>query len=267
MLRDTTTLEPSESEWLHLLVGDWQLIADLSFADLVLWVRGGLDGWRAVAHVRPNTGPMVFYDDIVGRSSTRARASMLDQAARAQRIVSKPEPTMREDISIREDAVPVVPRRARHRRRHAPPEPHRRPHPEPARADLPRARRLADADGRGRRVPVGVGADRHAARRPAGRGRRHPPRRRRGGAVREPECRVGRAPDGSRRRRGRRGAGAGRRRRRVAQRPDHRRVARRRRHRPGGVAVGGRDAQRDGDAARHPDHRRPRAHRGDGAAA
>ena len=83
MLRDTTTLEASESEWLHLLVGDWQLIADLSFADLVLWVRGGLDGWRAVGHVRPNTGPMVFYDDIVGRSSTRARAAMLDEAARA----------------------------------------------------------------------------------------------------------------------------------------------------------------------------------------
>ena len=71
MLRDTTTLEPAESEWLHLLAGDWQLIADLSFADLVLWVRGGLDGWRAVAHVRPNTGPMVFYDDIVGSSSSR----------------------------------------------------------------------------------------------------------------------------------------------------------------------------------------------------
>jgi len=36
MLRTTTDLEPAESEWLHLLVGDWQLIADLSFADLVL---------------------------------------------------------------------------------------------------------------------------------------------------------------------------------------------------------------------------------------
>ncbi len=107
MLRDTTTLEASESEWLHLLVGDWQLIADLSFADLVLWVRGGLDGWRAVAHVRPNTGPMVFYDDIVGRSSSRSRAAMLDQAARTQQMFAKAEPTQREDISIREDAVPV----------------------------------------------------------------------------------------------------------------------------------------------------------------
>ncbi|MBR7743877.1 histidine kinase N-terminal domain-containing protein [Phycicoccus sp. BSK3Z-2] len=108
MLRQTTTLEPAQSEWLHLLVGDWQMVADLSFADLVLWVRGGMDGWRAVAHVRPNTGPMVFYDDIVGRSSTRARAATLDEAARGRRIVATPEPTMREDMSVREDAVPVV---------------------------------------------------------------------------------------------------------------------------------------------------------------
>ena len=108
MLRDTTTLEPAESEWLHLLAGDWQLVSDLSFADLVLWVRGGMDGWRAVAHVRPNTGPMVFYDDIVGSSSSRSRASMLDEAARSRRIVAKAVPTIREDMSIREDAVPVV---------------------------------------------------------------------------------------------------------------------------------------------------------------
>ena len=73
MLRRSTDLEPAESEWLHLLVGDWQLIADLSFADLVLWVRGGSHEWIAVGHVRPNTGPMVFYDDIVGSPSSSAR--------------------------------------------------------------------------------------------------------------------------------------------------------------------------------------------------
>ena len=69
---------------------------------------GGLDGWRAVAHVRPNTGPMVFYDDIVGRPSSRSRAAMLDNAAKQRRIVAAPVPTVREDMSIREDAIPVV---------------------------------------------------------------------------------------------------------------------------------------------------------------
>ena len=33
-----TDLDPADVEWLHLLVGDWQLVSDLAFADLVLWL-------------------------------------------------------------------------------------------------------------------------------------------------------------------------------------------------------------------------------------
>ena len=43
VLSTATDLQPAEAEWLHLLVGDWQLISDLSFADLVLWVPAGSD--------------------------------------------------------------------------------------------------------------------------------------------------------------------------------------------------------------------------------
>ena len=67
VLQSATDLAPAEVEWLQLLVGDWQLISDLSFGDLVLWVPGGLEGWLAVAHVRPTTGQMVFFEDVVGR--------------------------------------------------------------------------------------------------------------------------------------------------------------------------------------------------------
>ena len=35
-LTATTALDQTDIEWLHLLVGDWQLMADLSFSDLVL---------------------------------------------------------------------------------------------------------------------------------------------------------------------------------------------------------------------------------------
>ena len=82
---------PADVEWLHLLVGDWQLISDLSFADLVLWVPGRRrDGWLAVAHVRPTTGPTVFFDDLVGTASARGRRPLLDQACaeRAHRAAS-----------------------------------------------------------------------------------------------------------------------------------------------------------------------------------
>ena len=108
VLRADTALGDAEVEWLHLLIGDWQLLSDLSFADLVLWVPGAKGGWRAVAHVRPNTGPMVFYDDIVGRGSSQGRTAVLDEAFRTRRIVAKPAPTMREDMAIREEAIPVV---------------------------------------------------------------------------------------------------------------------------------------------------------------
>ncbi|KGN37004.1 sensor histidine kinase [Knoellia subterranea] len=107
-LRTSTTLDDHEIEWVHLVVGDWQLIADLSFADLVLWVPSGLDGWRAVAHVRPNTGPMVFYEDVVGRTSGRWRDSILDEAYRHRRIVDAREPETQGDVAVREQAIPVV---------------------------------------------------------------------------------------------------------------------------------------------------------------
>ena len=37
-LRDKVEFAPADLDWLHQLVGDWQLVADMSMADLVLWV-------------------------------------------------------------------------------------------------------------------------------------------------------------------------------------------------------------------------------------
>ncbi|PRY61269.1 two-component sensor histidine kinase [Knoellia remsis] len=107
-LRSGTALEDHDIEWVHLVVGDWQLVADLAFADLVLWVPWGLDGWRAVAHVRPNTGPMVFYEDVVGRTASRRPDSILDAAYRQRSIVTGREPERHGEVAVREVAVPVV---------------------------------------------------------------------------------------------------------------------------------------------------------------
>src|SRR5215469_4531287 len=38
LARTYTSLSGPDLEWLHSLVSDWQLLADLSFADLILWV-------------------------------------------------------------------------------------------------------------------------------------------------------------------------------------------------------------------------------------
>lgn len=74
LVRQHTALSETDLEWLHLLVSEWQLLSDLSFADLVLWVPT-LDGTRyvSVAQMRPNTGPTSYQDDMVGHLVPRGR--------------------------------------------------------------------------------------------------------------------------------------------------------------------------------------------------
>ncbi|WP_040155815.1 sensor histidine kinase [Mobilicoccus massiliensis] len=101
-------MAPADAEWLHLLVGDWQMISDLSFADLVMWVRENPSTWTCVTHVRPNTGPLVFYDDMVGMHADDDRRGLLARCLSEQRIVCSDRPAWLEDQPLREEAVPVV---------------------------------------------------------------------------------------------------------------------------------------------------------------
>jgi two-component sensor histidine kinase len=108
VLHEQTDLDAADVEWLHLLLGDWQLLSDLSFGDLILWVPATAGGWYAAAHVRPTTGPMVFFDDVVGRRLDRGRRPLLDNAFGDLRIVREREPEWRDDMPIREEAIPVI---------------------------------------------------------------------------------------------------------------------------------------------------------------
>ena len=113
LLRGRTNLPDHDVEWLQLLVGDWQLVADLSFADLVLWVRSTGERWEAVAHVRPTTGQLVFVDDQVGRVADPGRTrDLLDEAASEQRILRVRQVVVPHeqgpDQSVREEYIPVV---------------------------------------------------------------------------------------------------------------------------------------------------------------
>ncbi|MCI9889666.1 histidine kinase N-terminal domain-containing protein [Micrococcales bacterium 31B] len=71
LITNHSNLSAAASEWVHHLVGDWQVVADLSFSDLVLWlpVRDGNDPsaqmFVAAAHCRPATGATVYYEDPV----------------------------------------------------------------------------------------------------------------------------------------------------------------------------------------------------------
>lgn len=51
---------------LHAVVGEWQLLADLSFADYLMWVGRDDGALVCVAQCRPNTAPTVLLTDAVG---------------------------------------------------------------------------------------------------------------------------------------------------------------------------------------------------------
>jgi len=108
LVHQHTALDESDLEWLHLLVSEWQLLSDLSFADLVLWVPTS-DGTRyvSVAQMRPNTGPTSYQDDMVGHLVPRGRRPMLDAAHDEGRIVREGDPEWREEVPVRVESIPV----------------------------------------------------------------------------------------------------------------------------------------------------------------
>ncbi|WP_461011238.1 histidine kinase N-terminal domain-containing protein [Streptomyces capparidis] len=108
LVRQHTALGASDLEWLHLLVSEWQLLSDLSFADLVLWVPTR-DGTRyvSVAQMRPNTGPTSYLNDMVGHMVPRGRRPLLDAALDEGRIVREGDPEWREEVPVRVESIPV----------------------------------------------------------------------------------------------------------------------------------------------------------------
>jgi two-component sensor histidine kinase len=109
VVRGHTDLDGDDLEWLHRLVSDWQIIADLSFADLVLWLpdREGNGFWGG-AQVRPTTGPTAFVDDLVGAFIPRGRRPMLDVSADERRVAREGDPEWRDDVPVRVETIPVL---------------------------------------------------------------------------------------------------------------------------------------------------------------
>jgi two-component sensor histidine kinase len=108
LVRHRTDLVEEDLDWLHFLVADWQIIADLSFADLVLWLpdRAGRGYW-AGAQMRPTTGPTAHVDDLVGAFVRRGQRPLLDSAYDEGRIAREGDPEWRDDVPVRVEAIPV----------------------------------------------------------------------------------------------------------------------------------------------------------------
>ncbi|WP_460809442.1 histidine kinase N-terminal domain-containing protein [Nocardioides salsibiostraticola] len=108
LARAHTDLVPADIKWLQLLQADWQIIADLSFADLVLWLpeRTGRGFW-AGAQMRPTTGPTAYVDDVVGTFVEAGRRPMIDEAYGQGRLVREGDPEWRDEVPVRVETIPV----------------------------------------------------------------------------------------------------------------------------------------------------------------
>jgi len=101
-------LDARDVQWLHALVSDWQLLADLSFADLILWAQLPDQGWIALAQMRPTTGPTAFPDDIVASVLPPGDRPFLDAARRDRRICREGDPEWSRGVPVRHETIPVV---------------------------------------------------------------------------------------------------------------------------------------------------------------
>lgn len=81
LIDEHADLSSARVEELTDLVAAWDLLADLAFSDMVLWVptwNGA--GFVAVAHVRPTTASTAIPDDLIGTFLPRGRQREVDQA-------------------------------------------------------------------------------------------------------------------------------------------------------------------------------------------
>ena len=109
LARSRTDLADADIEWLHTLVSDWQLLADLSFADLILWAPARYQGgWLAMAQMRPTTGPTSLQDDIVGTLAGPEDQHLLEQARQQRRIGRESDPDWTRGIPVRTEVIPVT---------------------------------------------------------------------------------------------------------------------------------------------------------------
>ena len=108
LLSAHTSLGDDQVDHLHLLAAEWQLLSDLSFADLLMWVRAeDMEGtYVCVAQVRPTTGMTAYYDDQVARTLKGDDAEHLT-AAYAGRIWREGDPVWFGDTPARHEAIPV----------------------------------------------------------------------------------------------------------------------------------------------------------------
>lgn len=101
--------QPSKAtlEWLTLLQSEWQLIADLLFADLVMWLPTAEGGFVAAGHARPSSAATMFFRDITSEPIRKEWLREVSKAFKSGEIIQLQTPDSDSGLPVRLSAVPV----------------------------------------------------------------------------------------------------------------------------------------------------------------
>jgi two-component system, sensor histidine kinase PdtaS len=113
LLAEHTRLSGAAADHLQLVVAEWQLLSDLSFADFLLWVPIGPGNapeecFLCVAQARPTTAPTAHPEDVVGTEVTPGEHPQLRRAALERRICREEDPRWHLGVPVRRETIPVT---------------------------------------------------------------------------------------------------------------------------------------------------------------
>ncbi|PKW19927.1 sensor histidine kinase [Saccharopolyspora spinosa] len=112
LLAEHTGLSGTAADHLQLVVAEWQLLSDLSFADFLLWVPIGPQAapesrFLCVAQARPTTAPTAHPEDVVSTEVTQEEHPQLRRAALEGRICREEDPRWHLGVPVRRETIPV----------------------------------------------------------------------------------------------------------------------------------------------------------------
>ena len=102
LLGEHTVLSGDAVEHLQRVVAEWQLLADMSFADFLLWIPldRGAGEFLCVAQARPTTGPTAHPEDVVAARLTALEHPLLRRAVVEGRICRDEEPRWNQEVPV-----------------------------------------------------------------------------------------------------------------------------------------------------------------------
>ncbi|MCP2258707.1 Two-component sensor histidine kinase, contains HisKA and HATPase domains [Streptoalloteichus tenebrarius] len=113
LLAEHTGLPGAAVDHLQLVVAEWQLLSDLSFADFLMWVplegdeQAGRGRFLCVAQARPTTAPTAHPEDAVGSVVTAEEHPQLRRAVSEARICREEDPRWHLGVPVRRETIPV----------------------------------------------------------------------------------------------------------------------------------------------------------------